>query len=59
MLVVFYCTYTQSFWTSAFRDNGQVFKTTAMGERSAEYGLEIILELSGSAEILTIAPAAS
>lgn len=53
MLVKFYCTYTQSFknWTLALGDNGQVFKTTNVGERSAEYKLEKIPALSGCAEI--------
>lgn len=53
MLVIFYCTHTQSFknWTLALGDNGQVFKTTNTGERSAKYKLAKILALSGCAEI--------
>lgn len=51
--VIFYCTNTRSFknWTLALGDNGQIFKTTTMGERSALYRLEKTLKLSGSAEI--------
>lgn len=51
MSVIFYCTQSFKNWSLALGDNDQVFKTTTMGDRSAEYRPGKILELSGSAEI--------